>query len=237
MNEKILILQNVTHEEPGLITEILDEFNLNYEIIDLSHTLTISNIKNYSLIIIMGGPDSANDKSEKIMKEIEIIQQARNFNIPILGICLGLQLLIKSNGGEVYINPVREIGFKHNFNEWYIVSLTENGLKDPIFKNINNNFIVFQLHGETVKLNNEMCLLGTSKYCQNQIVKFGINSYGFQFHFEVNENLFENILKLAPELKGYDLESLRTQYNEIKEKYLSRGRQIFINYIKILGFI
>ncbi len=63
MNKRALIIKNISHEDPGIISIILDEYSLNYDIIDLSKKIEFPDINNYNLIIIMGGPDSANDFS------------------------------------------------------------------------------------------------------------------------------------------------------------------------------
>ena len=107
MDKPILIVKNITHENPGLITDILDKNNLRFEIVDLSQKEFLPEIENYALLIIMGGPDSANDNSNKILKELTLIKTALSKEIPIFGICLGLQLLVKMCGGQVYKNPLQ----------------------------------------------------------------------------------------------------------------------------------
>ncbi|MFX0070534.1 MAG: type 1 glutamine amidotransferase [Candidatus Hermodarchaeota archaeon] len=236
MRNRTLIIKNISHEGPGLLSEILEYYNLSYDIIDLSKRIEFPEINRYQLIIIMGGPDSVNFSSQKILKVKEFVRLALDKNIPIFGICLGAQLLADALGAEVYKNPVQEIGFMTN-DTWYTIKLTESGLKDPLFKGINDNFIVFQLHGETFKLTNETLLLGTGEFCKNQIIKVGETNYGFQFHFELTEELFNNILLLAPELINYNKDKIRKNYNIIKENFIQRGRHIFKNYLKIINFI
>ena len=235
--KKTLIIKNVTHENPGLISQILNEHNLKYDIIDLSEEVNIPEIQDYGLLIIMGGPDSANDQSDKILKELNCIKLALQNEMPIFGICLGLQLMVKICGGKVYKNPIQEIGLKHKNKEWYRIKLTEEGSKDPMFKGVKDSFIVFQLHGETVTLTEEVKLLGTGKFCKNQVIKIGKKSYGFQYHFEITEDLFENLLLNAPELEGHDLYRLRKEFEMIKEDYLKRGQKVFQNYLKTIQFI
>jgi len=232
MINKVLIIKNITHEKPGLILEVLKKKQISYEILDFSKKISTPNLEKYDLLIIMGGPDSANDKSAKILKELDIIKTAFKKNIPIFGICLGLQLLVKAMYGTVYRNQVQEIGFKHN-KEWYMVKLTNLGLIDPIFKGIEEEFIVFQLHGETVEFIDNIELLGIGKYCRIQIIKIGEFNYGFQFHFELTEDLLKNWIELAPELRNYHINQLLKDFEEIKEDYLKRGKIIFKNYLEL----
>ncbi|KKK40440.1 hypothetical protein LCGC14_0945730 [marine sediment metagenome] len=236
MNKNVLIILNIAHENPGLISELLNQYKIKYDIIDLSQKIEFPHVKKYGLILILGGPDSANDKSEKILRELDFIKLAIKKNIPIFGICLGLQLLVKASGGDVNKNPTEEIGFKMN-NKWFKIKLTDVGKRDVIFNNIGDNFIVFQLHGETVGLNERIKLLGTGDFCKNQVIKIGNYHYGFQFHFEVTDNLLLDWISTAPELKNIDTNQLLIDYNQIKREYFNRGKDLFLNYLKIIRFI
>ncbi len=236
MNKNILIIKNITHENPGLISELLNQYKIKYDIIDLSQKIKFPDLQKYGLILILGGPDSANDKSEKILRELDFIKLALKKNIPIFGICLGLQLLVKANGGDVYKNPTEEIGFKIN-EKWFKIMLTDEGKTDAIFNNIEVVFIVFQLHGETVGLNERIKLLGTGELCKNQIIKVGNYNYGFQFHFELTDKLLMYWISAVPELMDIDTNQLLKDYNQIKREYFNRGKDIFLNYLKLLHFI
>ena len=215
---KALIIKNISHEGPGIIQDILDIQNIKYDIIDLSHEVLLPNIDQFNLIIIMGGPDSANDKSEKILKELDYIKISLDKRIPIFGICLGLQLIVKVLGGNVLKNFVKEIGFKMN-EKWNTICITPNGFKDPIFNGIKKEFKAFHLHGETISLVEKMKLLATGEYCENQVIKWDNNTYGFQFHLEMTDTMFHKWLKKAPELRKSDFNQLTKDWNDIKEEY------------------
>ncbi len=233
MMKKVLIIKNISHEDPGLILDVLNEKQIPFDVLDFSIKIERPNLENYELLIIMGGPDSGNDDSLKIQIELEIIKSAFNKSIPIFGICLGLQLMVKAVGGMIYRNPVEEIGFKHG-NDWYEVILTDIGKKDPIFKDINKKFVVFQLHGETVELTEKIKLLGQGKYCKNQIIKIGNLNYGFQFHFEITTLLLKKWIDLAPELQNYRKEDILSNFETIEKDFIKRGRKIFTNYLELV---
>lgn len=236
MKKYVLIIKNITHENPGLISEVLNQYKIKYDVIDLSQNVEFPEIEKYGMILILGGPNSANDKSEKILRELDFIKLALKNNIPMFGICLGLQLLVKASGGAVHKCPTEEIGFKFN-DKWFTINLTDAGKTDAIFNNIKDNFIVFQLHGETVGLIERINLLGTGEFCKNQIIKVGTYNYGFQFHFEVTEDLLEDWISTAPKLMSIDTNQLLMNFNQIKKDYLERGKNIFRNYLKIIRFI
>ncbi len=237
-NKSCLIIKNISHENPGLIKELLDEYHIKIDVIDLSKNDKFPDITNFNLVIILGGPDSANDNSEKILNELDFIKQALVEKVPIFGICLGLQLMVKAYGGEVLKNSEQEIGFKHENENWYKIKLTDNGLIDPVFKDIEDNFIVFQLHGDTINLINGITLLGTGEYCENQIIKIGDFNYGFQFHFEITKSLLSSLIEKAPELKNRkNSETILKDFKEINNEFLRRGKKIFKNYLKLIHFV
>ncbi|MFH1194427.1 MAG: type 1 glutamine amidotransferase [bacterium] len=236
MKKEILILKNISREGPGLIEDVLIESGLAYSVIDLSENHSLSSLQNYNAIIVLGGPDSANDTSSKILEELKLIRRAINLNIPYLGICLGMQMLVKAVGGKVVKNPVKEVGFSNADGDPYTIELTQDGMFDPLFANLKNSFNVFQLHGETVIPTNEINVLATGKHCVNQVIKLGTNAYGIQCHFELTEDLLNVWTKEDDDLKLLDRVELITNLNEMKSEYTSTGKQLIKNFLKIVGY-
>ena len=234
--EKVLIVQNSPHEGPGLIADLLKIFETPYTILNLESSLTFPSLNDLALLIILGGPDSVQDHTPKIQKELRYVKSAFSAKIPILGICLGLQLMVKANGGQVRANPTTEVGFRME-GKWNKIHLTSEGRKDPIFRGIPSEFKVFHLHGETVEITETMSILGRGNYCQNQIVQIGHNNYGFQFHLELTEQMLREWLKLAPELRNSNAEELLKDYVQIQNDYTETGKKIFTNYLKLIGLI
>jgi len=237
MNKPILILKNVPRENPGLIEIILKEHNLEYQIIDFDSSTVIDNIKNYSALIVLGGPDSANDLTPKMQNELTLIRSTVQLKIPYLGICLGLQTLVKAMGGIVEKCQTSEIGFRDPKNKFFKVRLTEDGRKDGLFKNLPDNFNVFQLHGETVKLTPQMTLLATGDFCKNQIIKIGKTAYGIQSHFELTNDLLESWINEDLDLQKLHPGQLRTDFEKIKTEYQNIGQQLFRNFLTMMGLL
>ena len=236
MEKEILVVKNITREGPGILEDLLKEREIKYSIVDLNQGQTFPRVESYAALVVLGGPDSANDENEKMHNELERIREAIKAHIPYLGICLGLQTLVKASGGKVVRNPVKEIGFRDQEDNRFTVELTEEGKNDPLFSGLNHTFKVFHLHGETVELTNDMTLLATGKFCQNQVVKIGSNAYGTQCHFELTPKMFEVWINEDPDLLMLNKENLRSDLESTKEEYTQVGRQLLQNFLKIAGF-
>ena len=133
-------------------------------------------------LILLGGSGSANDPG--LETEIALIRQAVADRVPVLGICLGAQLIAKALGCPVYRNRVPEIG-------WAPIRFTAEGKTDPLFHSLNEEETVFQWHSDTFRLPDGAALLASSAACENQAFRFGSNIYGFQFHLEATPDIIE----------------------------------------------
>jgi len=237
MAKPILIIRNVPRENPGLIEILLGEHKHKYQIIDFDNSTVIKSIENYCALIVLGGPDSANDSTTKMQNELTLIRKVIHLQIPYLGICLGFQTLVKAMGGKVIKCQTSETGFRDPKNNFFKVKLTSKGRTDKLFNNLSDNFTVFQLHGETVQLTPLMTLLATGDFCQNQIVKIGETAYGIQSHFELTNDLLESWIIEDLDLQKLEADQLRSDFEAIKSDYQNTGRQLFSNFLTIAGLV
>lgn len=229
---KSLIVQNSEGEEPGLIAEALNKRNCEFEIANLDEN-DFPDISRYDLFFVLGGPDSANDKTPKMIVEIERIKEIIRLQMPYFGICLGMQALAKAAGGKVCRNPVPEIGCKDYSGESYEIVLSEEGIKDPIFAGIESGFKIFQLHGETVELGSAIKLLGAGKHCKNQAIKAGNSAYGIQGHLEITEAMLKNWLAEDPMFDNFDKNKILKDFRGNKEEYRTNGLKLINNFLDI----
>ena len=236
MKKEILIVKNNINEGPGLLEEILKEKKIEHFITELGKREKIPPVENFGAIVILGGPASANDTDEIMEDELIFIRKVLDLKIPYLGICLGLQVLVKASGGKVVESPVKEVGFLDPDGNDFTIELTDEGKQDPLFEGLSSPFKVFHLHGETVELTHDMTLLATGKFCNNQVVKIGPNAYGIQSHFELTQLMFDDWTKGDPDLLKLNAEYLRSVFNKIKSEYTKTGKQLFHNFIKIAGY-
>ena len=122
--------------------------------------------------------------------EMRLIEQAMQRNLPVLGICLGAQLIAKTLGAAVYPNGRKEIG-------WYDVSPTDAAENDPLLTAFQDCEKVFQWHGDTFDMPKCSSHLAFSSLCANQAFRCGSNVYGFQFHLEVDAPMIHRWLRVA----------------------------------------
>lgn len=236
MGKEVVIIKNITREGPGLIEVVLKESGIKYTIIDLVQGQNFPPVDNYKAVVVLGGPDSANDENEKMENEIARIREVISAKIPYLGICLGLQTLVKAAGGRVVKSSTKEVGFIDPEGNNFTVKLTDEGKLDPLFEGLDQVFNVFHLHAETVELTNDMVLLASGKFCRNQIVRVGTNAYGIQCHFELTPEMLETWINEDPDLLRLEKERLRANFEAIRDGYTQVGRQLFKNFLKIAGF-
>jgi len=139
----------------------------------------------YQALIVMGGPMSANDDLPWIAAEIGCIRRAIDAGRPVLGVCLGAQMIARALGARVYRNPRKEIG-------WYPIHWTDTGATDPLFRGLPNPLPVFHWHGETFDLPAGAEWLAYSEACRHQAFRWSSHVYALQFHVEVTPEMIED---------------------------------------------
>jgi GMP synthase-like glutamine amidotransferase len=236
MHKDLLIIKNISREGPGILGELIAREGITSHTADLSLGEEPGPLDGYKAVIVLGGPDSANDETDKMIRELAFIRELTEKGLPFLGICLGLQTLVKACGGRVVRNSVSEIGFRETPDEYYRVSLTAEGRKDPLFDGLDSSFNVFHLHGETVIPSEGMTVLATGRSCHNQIVKAGPLAYGIQCHFELNRELFGTWLNEDPDLLKLDRQQLMTHFSSLEKAYTATGLRLFSNFLRLAGF-
>ncbi|NTW56560.1 MAG: type 1 glutamine amidotransferase [Chlorobiaceae bacterium] len=236
MLHPILIVRNITREGPGLLETMLNRYGIGTEQVDLTKGDAFPDPRGFKAVVVLGGPSSANDETPAMLEELRQISTVIEKEIPYLGICLGLQTLVKASGGKVVKSPFREIGFYGPDGEPFRVDLTEAGMKDPLFAGLGRSFRVFQLHGETVEpFTGNTEILGIGQCCPMQAVRTGSRAYGLQCHFELTPELFESWLPVDDDLKTMDHAMLLSQFEEIREEYTQTGLRLMENFLRIAG--
>jgi len=176
---KVLAFRHVPFEGIGRIAPLLEERGIACDYADLYRQgAAAPDIAAYNGLIFMGGPMSANDPLPYLDEERALIRQAAERRQPMLGVCLGSQLIARSLGGAVDRNPEKEIG-------WFDLHFTEAAADDAVFGRIPGPETVFHWHSDTWELPPGAVRLAWSKACPNQAFRAGNNIYGMQFHLEI----------------------------------------------------
>jgi GMP synthase-like glutamine amidotransferase len=179
----VLAFRHVPFEHLGLIADSLHRHQLEPVYVDLDTAgETPVSIRDAAGVIFMGGPMSANDDRAYIRQELRFVAQCVAWHKPLLGVCLGAQLIAKSLGARVYRNPVKEIG-------WFPITFTDSAAEDRLFAGVGPEETVFHWHGETFDLPSGAELLASSPACRNQAFRIGELIYGLQFHLEVTPEM------------------------------------------------
>jgi GMP synthase (glutamine-hydrolysing) len=182
MTKKILSIQNISCETLGTFEDLLaSEGYVLSKVLAPTEPIPQSAIE-FSAIILLGGPMSVYEGIPYLNKEQLLIWDAFRRNIPILGVCLGSQLIAGALGGTVYKGTKKEIG-------WYDVKVTDKGL-DNLFKGLEKKELrVFQWHGDTYTLPQNAVVLAYSDLYP-QAFRIG-SAYGLQFHLEVTTDMIK----------------------------------------------
>lgn len=176
---RVVAFRHIPFEGLGLIQPALEEKGISIELADLFEPgRPVPDIATAAGLIFMGGPMSANDDLPYLRQEIEIIREAAARGQPVLGVCLGSQMIAKALGARVYRNEVKEIG-------WFSVHPTGAGKRDRLLSALESPETVLQWHGETFDLPAGAEWLAYSELCRNQAFRVGNHVYGLQFHLEV----------------------------------------------------
>jgi len=168
-------------EGPGYFATFLDSHSIPWKLIKIDDGENFPRSpEHFSGLVFMGGTMSANDNLPWISGALALIRQAVRYDIPVLGHCLGGQLMSKALGGQVSRSAVREIG-------WGKVVVADNPIASKWFGNL-YDFESFHWHGEFFTLPNGATRLLSSKFCENQAFAIGAH-LGMQCHLEMTEKM------------------------------------------------
>jgi GMP synthase-like glutamine amidotransferase len=178
-HRRVVVFRHVPFEGLGLIEGVLRTRGYAIEYADLYLPgAPVPDTASSDALLFMGGPMSVNDDLAYLRREEETIREAAARGTPVLGICLGAQLIANALGGRVRRNAMKEIG-------WFEIKRTEAGRSDPLFAGLDPRETVFHWHGETFDLPPGAELLESSERCWNQAFRLKSHIYGLQFHLEV----------------------------------------------------
>jgi GMP synthase (glutamine-hydrolysing) len=235
---KLLVFQHVPHEILGTLNPLLKRAGFRIRYVNFGrHPDLQPTLESYHGLVVLGGPMSVNDSGRlhHLTTEMLLIEEAMKRNLPVLGICLGAQLIAKTLGAGVYPNKEKEIG-------WYDVMRTEEAESDPVFNGFRPTERIFQWHGDTFEIAHGASHLASSPLCTNQAFRYGSNVYGFQFHLEVDEPMIlrwlkvpENRLEIARLHGDIDPDRVHQETPQYIQRLHELSNGVFGAFIKLFG--
>ena len=230
--KKILIIRHVDIEGPGTLGAYLQERKSGYLLADVwqdnAACLYHVDLAGIAGVVVLGGPMNVYEEEKYPFLTVEkyLIRELVSQKIPLLGICLGAQLIAASLGGRVKKSPVKEIG-------WFFVEVTDAAQNDPLMKGFKTGTKVFQWHEDTFELPAGAVLLAEGSGIP-QAFSFRNLAWGFQFHVEVDSSMISSWQEAyGREGQGaQDGKGLLAAYADLKDVFNGQGRRIFESFLR-----
>ena len=183
---KILVFQHVATEPLGHLDRLLRESGVRIRYVNFGREPHAEpQVRRYDGLVVLGGPMNVDQAHQlpHLRTEMTAIREVVAAGKPMLGICLGAQLLAEAMGGKVHPNPVPEIG-------WYRLHTTQAAHDDRLFRHFEHRpHFVFQWHAYTFAPPPGAVPLAWTRNCRNQAYRLGDSAWGLQFHLEADEAL------------------------------------------------
>ena len=196
--KEVLVVQHTPIETLGTIAEALPSRGFGFRYVrTFADEPVPPALDDKAGLILMGGPMGVYEQERYpfLRDEIRLIASALTLERPILGVCLGSQLLAAALGAEVKKGKQKELG-------WHEVTLFPTAADDPLFSGVPAKFCPFHWHGDVFSLPNQAVALAASEWTNYQAFRYGKNAYGLLFHLEVTAPQISQMLtEFADELR------------------------------------
>ena len=235
--KKVLVIRNVSYETEGMLESLLRKEGLELDIVDFQRNAAAEpELDGHAGLVVMGGPMGANDTDRYpyLLQVERLCAEAMDRSVPLVGVCLGAQIMAKILGSEVYANPVKEVG-------WYDLATSRAASRDPLFSQLDSREVVLQWHGDTFDLPKGAVLLASSPDCPNQAFRYGDNGYAIQFHLEVLESMIREWVQ-RDAARGWLKEEGRISSRRILEdtrafmaRSMDLGRRVYTRFAQLIA--
>ena len=235
---RLLVFQHVAAEPLGTLDPLIRRRGHRIRFKNFErHPEAQLNVDRYRGLIVLGGPMNVDEQPQRahLRNEARAIEAMLKQGKPVLGICLGAQLLAHVLGAAVPRNKVKEIG-------WYPLHKTEAGSTDPVLAPLTATTPVFQWHGCRFDMPQTAVHLARSDDCEQQAFRYGDNAYGFQFHLEMDERLIERWLanpayreELADAGLPHDEHAIRAHTRQHIAQLQAQAEGVFNNFLDLVG--
>ncbi|GBD39509.1 GMP synthase [glutamine-hydrolyzing] [bacterium HR37] len=234
---RVLVLRHVPHEHLGVLASVFEKNRIPYEYVDIykekNPHITLGDAGG---LVILGGPMNVYEVDRYPFLDLEdrLVKDAVEKNLPVLGICLGAQIIAKALGARVTRNREKEIG-------WYPIRITEDAREDRLFRYFGDEEVVFHWHGDTFEIPEGAVHLACSSLCRNQAFRYGSCVYALQFHIEVTQDMVlewlgvrENKIEIASLGGKVNPDSIREQSPRFMARLNQLAESVFGEFCGIL---
>ncbi len=238
MSPTLLVVQHVDHEDAALVGQLARQRGMAVQTLrpDQGHPLPDLSACANSIALVLGGPMSVNDRNQPGMdwlrQELDWLTAWHQQRRPVLGICLGAQLLAVAAGGAVLPlqagappQPLKELGLG-------AIHWVADPSDEPLLQGQPDSSLVLHWHGDRIQLPTDATLLGSSLHCAEQVFRIGAHAIGLQCHLEVDGDALQRwiandlnyvVNALGPE--GPD--RLGREWHKLGAKLQEQGRHLF----------
>ncbi len=190
----LAVIQQIDREGPGIFLAVADELDLQVSICRPSRGDTLPTLNNKDILLLLGGPMGIRDikypRYNWLSNEIELVKYCFSKHIPVLGICLGAQLIAKAAGGDIVSMTSLDSSIKGEIGWAPIYPFDcSDSFTEKLFPF--ESLDVLHWHEDRIVLPSSSRLLAYSDKCREQMFAIGCNIYGLQFHPEVTDEMVE----------------------------------------------
>jgi GMP synthase (glutamine-hydrolysing) len=234
----VVALRHVAFEDLGLLAPLLrsrgwDITLLDVPSADLTDAGIVAGIEQADLLVVLGGPIGVGDAEAYpfLTPELRLIERRLTQDRPLLGICLGSQLMASALGSRVYPGGTKEIGWGH-------LQLTDAGMASCLAPLADPDAMVLHWHGDTFDLPDGATRLASSPLYENQAFAYGRNALALQFHIEADPaRLEEWYVGHTAELgaAGISVKALRAATAQVASRVGVQAERIFDRWLRDIG--
>lgn len=212
----LAVTQHVSYEHPGLVATVAAARGLATDVRRLDLGDAPPALADADGLVVMGGPMNVDETSEHpwLDPEREAVWSFIDGERPVLGVCLGAQVIARALGADVFAGDGEEIGMGS-------VQLTEDGSVDPLLAGLGPELACFHWHGDTFDLPRGATRLARNERYENQAFRVG-SAWGLQFHVEVDRALADEWSARLPGDSAPEPDALEGAGRLVAERFVSR---------------
>jgi GMP synthase (glutamine-hydrolysing) len=233
MTKPVLIMQNDAREGAGLLASLMKANGVPQEAVlgDKANYTTLK-AEDFGALVILGGAQSAyeTDAYPYLKQEMALCKDFIGESKPVVGFCLGAQIMACALGGRVYPGKQKEIG-------WYDLHLTGEASADALFSGYPQTLLAYHFHGDVIELPPGATNLAYSELTKCQLFRFGNSAYGFQYHAEADLPLVKamcvnNASYMAD--NGFDRELIACQSEQHASRFEQANEKVFKRWLNFV---